>query len=628
MFMPHREERMSQYGDGRYALLCLRMLEDTKRYRGIEAVSMGLYVRILKDPLSHFAVPIVLKYNEQSDDGIFMSAKFSGSDCTKNTMTISRFAKLRQTRRVSDFSGVADVHGLKRDVNRKFKPKIFTRYHSGTERKWQSVVGLEVHAQLNTKSKLFSGAENTFGGLVNNCVSLFDAAIPGTLPVLNRKCVELGIKTALALSCHVNEVSTFDRKHYFYADLPTGYQITQQRAPLARDGVINFQVFTPGVHKKPYKKSSKIKQIQLEQDSGKSLHDDELKRSLVDLNRAGVPLIELVFEPDLEDGEEAAALVKELVLIVQRLGACTGRMEEGALRVDANVSLRRIGDPLSTRTEIKNIGSIRGVAGAIRHEIDRQRSILENGGTILNETRSWDATNRTTVAMRDKEVVQDYRYMPEPNLPPLRVNLKTKNDSLDVISVPLIQDQIPELPEDSRKRLIQEYQLRPEPAIQLVNEPVLLEYFLDITSNKDRNPSKVANLLLNDLLTALNQNKVNVEDCPVTSKQLVELTELLQQKKINLDVCRNILDKLVQSADEDLSPFRIFKEKGWSIITDEKELTELCRQVLDNNPKLVKQYKEGRTKVYKALLGLVVKSSQSKLDMAAVSKIMEDLLKK
>ncbi|XP_059060760.1 glutamyl-tRNA(Gln) amidotransferase subunit B, mitochondrial [Achroia grisella] len=518
---------------------------------------------------------------------------------------------------------------IHRGLNKKVKRIIWSRYFSiTTNKKWESVVGLEVHAQLNTESKLFSGAENTFGGLVNNCVSLFDASIPGTLPVLNRKCVELGIKTALALSCRVNEVSTFDRKHYFYADLPTGYQITQQRAPLASNGVINFQVFTPGVHKEPYNKSSKIKQIQLEQDSGKSLHDDELKRSLVDLNRAGVPLIELVFEPDLEDGEEAAALVKELILIVQRLDACTGRMEEGALRVDANVSLRRYGDPLSTRTEIKNIGSVRGVAGAIRHEIDRQRTILENGGTILNETRSWDATNKITVAMRDKEVVQDYRYMPEPNLPPLRVNLKTKSDTQDVISVPLIQDQIPELPEDTRRCLIQEYQIRPESAIQLVNEPILLKYFLDITSNKERNPTKVANLLLNDFLTALNQNKVNIEDYPVTSQQLLELTDLLLQKKINLDICRLILDELVQNPNNNVSPSKLLKEKGWSLTTDESELTKLCISVLENNPKLVKQYKEGKTKIFKALLGIVAKSSQNKLDMAAVSKIMEDLLKK
>ncbi|XP_063830594.1 glutamyl-tRNA(Gln) amidotransferase subunit B, mitochondrial [Ostrinia nubilalis] len=505
---------------------------------------------------------------------------------------------------------------------------VCKRSHStAAEKQWQSVVGLEVHAQLSSESKLFSGAENTFGGLVNNCVSLFDAAIPGTLPVLNRKCVELGLMTALALSCKINEVSTFDRKHYFYADLPSGYQITQQRAPLASDGVINFQVFTPGVHKKPYKKSSKIKQIQLEQDSGKSLHDVELKRSLVDLNRAGAPLIELVFEPDLEDGEEAAALVKELVLIVQRLGACSGRMEEGALRVDANVSLRRPGAPLSTRTEIKNIGSVRGVAVAIRHEIERQRGILDAGGTIVNQTRAWDAVNKVTVAMRDKEVVQDYRFMPEPNLPPLRVNLRSKEDTRDVISVPLIQDRIPELPEETRRRLTEDFQLRPETTVQLVNEPVLLEYFKELTTNA-RNPNKVANLLLNDLLTVLNKNKLDVEDCPITNKQMSELVDLLFNKEINLDVFRKVLNALVVDADNDLSPSDLIKKEGWALVTDTENISKLCKDIIENNPKLVKQYRDGKTKVFKALLGMLAKNSQNKIDMAQATKILEDLLKK
>uniref|UniRef100_A0A2A4J252 Glutamyl-tRNA(Gln) amidotransferase subunit B, mitochondrial n=1 Tax=Heliothis virescens TaxID=7102 RepID=A0A2A4J252_HELVI len=500
-------------------------------------------------------------------------------------------------------------------------------FSSASNKKWESVVGLEVHAQLNTESKLFSGAQNTFGGVVNNCVSLFDAAVPGTLPVLNRKCVELGIMTALALSCKVNEVSTFDRKHYFYADLPTGYQITQQRNPLASDGVINFQVFTPGVHKKPYRKSSKIKQIQLEQDSGKSLHDAELKQSLIDLNRAGAPLIELVFEPDLEDGEEAAALVKELVLIVQRLGACTGRMEEGALRVDANVSIRRPGDPLSTRTEIKNIGSVRGVAGAIRHEIERQKTILDNGGRIINETRAWDAANKVTIAMRDKEVVQDYRYMPEPNLPPLRVNLNTKIDHNDVLSVPLIQEKIPELPEQSRKNLILQFELRPETAIQLVNEPTLLEYFQSLTLDKTRNPTKVANFLINDLTTVLNKRKLDADDSPITVKQLKELTDMLLSKNINLEICRNVLDELIELSDSDVSPLKIVEEKGWMLTSNEAEITKLCMSVLENNPKLVNQYKNGKTKVFKALLGILSKSN-SKIDMSVASKIMEGLLKK
>ncbi|XP_050681451.1 glutamyl-tRNA(Gln) amidotransferase subunit B, mitochondrial isoform X1 [Leptidea sinapis] len=506
------------------------------------------------------------------------------------------------------------------------KTGLKRHYSSHAAKNFQSVVGLEIHAQLNTKTKLFSGAQNSFGSLVNNCVSLFDASIPGTLPVLNRKCVELGVLTALAFSCKVNEISNFDRKHYFYADLPAGYQITQQRAPLAKDGELKFQVFTPGIHKKPYNKISKIKQIQLEQDSGKSLHDAELKRSLVDLNRAGAPLIEIVFEPDLEDGEEAAALVKELVLIVQRLGACSGRMEEGALRVDANVSLRRFGEPLSTRTEIKNIGSIRGVANAVRHEIDRQRSVLQNGGKIINETRSWDAIAKVTVPMRDKEVVQDYRYMPEPNLPPLRLNLTTKEDNKDVLSVPLIRDQLPVLPEESRTNLIKDFKLQPVIAIQLVNEPTLLNLFYTLTSDQHRNATKIANFLINDLLTVLNKRKMYVEDCSISVENLSQSLDLYLSGKINLDVCRYVLNELLN--DSSLVPFEIVKDKGLLLMTDEKVIEDKCMKVIEDNPKLVKQYKDGKVKVFKALLGILIKSSNDKLDMSLASRKMEELLKK
>ncbi|XP_041984740.1 glutamyl-tRNA(Gln) amidotransferase subunit B, mitochondrial isoform X2 [Aricia agestis] len=386
-----------------------------------------------------------------------------------------------------------------------------------------------------------------------------------------------------------------------------------------------FSVYTPGYHKKPYNKSSKIKQIQLEQDSGKSLHDAELKRSLVDLNRAGAPLIEIVFEPDLEDGEEAAALVKELVLIVQRLGACSGKMEEGALRVDANVSMRRPGDPLNTRTEIKNIGSVRGVAAAVRHEIDRQRAILEGGGRIVNETRAWDAAQRATVAMRDKEVVQDYRYMPEPNLPPLRLNLKTKEDSKDVISVPLVLERMPELPEDSRRHLIEEFKLRPEMAIQLVNEPYLLKYFKDIVTEK-LEAAKIANILINDFLTVLNKRKINAETCEISAQQLKELLNLVFKKQINLDVFKKVLEELLERPRA--KPLDVIKDKGWLLIVDEDIISKMCLDILKNNPDLVSQYKGGKTKVFKALLGVMAKASGNKLDMSIAAKIMEELLKK
>lgn len=302
---------------------------------------------------------------------------------------------------------------------------------------------------------------------MNSAVSFFDASTPGTLPVLNRECVASGMKTALALNCLVNPVSMFDRKHYFYADMPNGYQITQQRQPLAKDGRLDLLILGPNT-KKPYRKSVRLIQLQLEQDSGKSLHDEYAGQSLVDLNRAGVPLMELVFAPDLSDGEEAAALVKELILILTRLGTCSCRMEEGALRVDANVSVNREGEELGTRTEIKNIGSVRAVANAISHEIQRQIRIKEEGGQIHNETRAWNANTRETVSMRDKEVLQDYRFMPEPNLPPLHVNTNEEETRTDMINVRDVRMEIPELPEETRQKLCEQFGLALEAAVVLV----------------------------------------------------------------------------------------------------------------------------------------------------------------
>lgn len=314
---------------------------------------------------------------------------------------------------------------------------------------------------------MFSGSATEFGLPVNSAVSFFDASTPGTLPVLNRECVASGMKTALALNCLVNPVSMFDRKHYFYADMPNGYQITQQRQPLAKDGRLDLLILGPNT-KKPYRKSVRLIQLQLEQDSGKSLHDEYAGQSLVDLNRAGVPLMELVFAPDLSDGEEAAALVKELILILTRLGTCSCRMEEGALRVDANVSVNREGEELGTRTEIKNIGSVRAVANAISHEIQRQIRVKEEGGQIHNETRAWNANTRETVSMRDKEVLQDYRFMPEPNLPPLHVNTNEEELRTDMINVRDIRMAIPELPEETRQKLCEQFGLALEAAVVLV----------------------------------------------------------------------------------------------------------------------------------------------------------------
>ncbi|XP_053683199.1 glutamyl-tRNA(Gln) amidotransferase subunit B, mitochondrial [Sabethes cyaneus] len=493
--------------------------------------------------------------------------------------------------------------------------------------RWKSVIGLEIHAQIQSKSKLFSGAEASFGAASNSCVSLFDAAIPGTLPVLNRACVEQGVRTALALGCTVSPVSMFDRKHYFYADLPAGYQITQQRAPLAKTGSLTFPVVVPGLNQKPYYKSSRILQLQLEQDSGKSLHDPYEKKSLVDLNRAGIPLMELVFEPDLETGEEAAALVKELILILSRLGSCSCRMEEGALRVDANISVHRENTPLGTRTEVKNIGSVRAVAQAVEFEIERQIKILDKGERIFNETRAWDAMGKRTIAMRDKEVVQDYRFMPEPNLPPLHVSVTSSTDGNSVDATRLMA-QLPELPEATRKRLVGIHKLTTETAIILVNDVTLYTHFEFITAEagKQRSPKMVAKFLLNEFLAVLNKNKVDLHECRIPSGHLAELVDMLDANLINLHLASLILQESLDTSHRE-TPTQIARRKDWLMITDLDQIESLCRRVIVQNPKIVDKYRKGKEKMLYALAGEVARAMEQKVDMAKAVTVLKKMLK-
>ncbi|XP_055530131.1 glutamyl-tRNA(Gln) amidotransferase subunit B, mitochondrial [Wyeomyia smithii] len=502
--------------------------------------------------------------------------------------------------------------------------------HVGRSKDWKSVIGLEIHAQIQSKSKLFSGAEVTFGAASNSCVSLFDAAIPGTLPVLNRACVEQGVRTALALGCTVSPVSMFDRKHYFYADLPAGYQITQQRAPLAKAGVLTFPIVIPGCKGKPYYKSSRLFQLQLEQDSGKSLHDPYEKKSLVDLNRAGVPLMELVFQPDLETGEEAAALVKELILILTRLGSCNCRMEEGALRVDANISVHRENTPLGTRTEVKNIGSVRAVAQAVEFEIERQIKVLENGEKIFNETRAWDAVAKKTISMRDKEVVQDYRFMPEPNLPPLYVSVEgAKDTGINDVDATSLLAELPELPDATRKRLVEVHKLATEMAIILVNDITLYRHFHAITeeSGKRRSPKSVAKFLVNEVLATLNKNKVDLQDSCIPSEHIAELVDMLDANVINLQLASQILQESLDTGHKE-SPAQIAQRKDWVMNSDSDRIESLCRKVIDENPKIVSKYRKGKEKMIYALAGEVARAMEQKVDMAKAVAVLKEMLKK
>lgn len=484
-------------------------------------------------------------------------------------------------------------------------------------KKWESVVGLEVHAQIKSNSKLFSGAASDFGSPVNSLVSLFDCAIPGTLPVLNKRAVEAALSTALALNCQVNLVSEFDRKHYFYADMPAGYQITQQRLPLANNGHLNFVVYSPAVHAKPYKMQSKIKQLQLEQDSGKSMHDEVASGSLIDLNRAGVGLMEIVFEPDLRDGEEAYALVNELISILETLDTCSCKMEEGCLRVDANVSVNRPGESFGTRTEIKNLNSLRTVTRSINYEINRQIQILESGGKIINETRSFDPVLKSTVSMRDKEEKQDYRYMPEPNLPPLRLTNLNLEPSKFI-------SRIPTLPEDERSHLIKQYQLDLKTVLQLMGGGSHKFFKQVMELNPKLSPKRVSSLLLTDLLALLNDCGGKIDNCPVRPETFSEIVTLLDSRMISHSTAQQLLN-LVYKGDL-RSPSKIVEEEDWIMVTDEKEISAICNKVISENEKAVTAYRSGKTKVFGSLTSQVKRVSKNKVDMVLAVEILTKIL--
>ncbi|XP_033071376.1 glutamyl-tRNA(Gln) amidotransferase subunit B, mitochondrial isoform X1 [Trachypithecus francoisi] len=469
------------------------------------------------------------------------------------------------------------------------QPLYTTQKPRKGEHKWAAVVGLEIHAQISSNSKLFSGSQVRFSAPPNSLVSFFDASLPGTLPVLNRRCVEAAVMTGLALNCHINKKSLFDRKHYFYADLPAGYQITQQRLPIAVNGSLTYGVCAGKKQRQVIPKTVRIKQIQLEQDSGKSLHDDLRSQTLIDLNRAGVGLLEVVLEPDLSCGEEAAAAVRELQLILQALGTSQANMAEGQLRVDANISVHHPGEPLGVRTEVKNLNSIRFLAKAIDYEIQRQIDELENGGEILNETRSFHHQLGCTMSMRDKEGKQDYRFMPEPNLPPLvlydATSLPAGADPQQVINVDQIRETLPELPRVTRERLVQEYGMLLEHSFTLLNEVGLLEFFQNVIKETRAEPKKVTSWVLNTFLGYLKQQNLAVSESPVTPSALAELLDLLDSRTISSAAAKQVFEELWKR--EGKTPGQIVSEKQLELMEDRGLLEQLCHSVMEAHPQVV-----------------------------------------
>ncbi|KAK3099597.1 hypothetical protein FSP39_006799 [Pinctada imbricata] len=495
--------------------------------------------------------------------------------------------------------------------------------------KWKPVIGLEIHAQIKTDSKLFSRSGTSFSTPVNCQVSFFDAALPGTLPVLNRSCVEAGVRTALALKSNINKVSKFDRKHYFYADLPQGYQITQQRMPLAVGGKVDYAIVDESTQKEIGQGTARITQIQLEQDSGKSLHDEEEKRSLIDLNRAGIGLMEIVTEPDFSNGLEAHSFVSELRLILRSLGTCSGKMKEGALRVDANISVHQEGEPLGTRTEVKNIGNIKAIKAAVDYEIQRQIAILEEGGTIENETRSYDGLTGTTLPMRDKELKMDYRFMPEPNLPPVRLydseTISKVADPSSVIDIDKFRSSIPPLPKQVKENLQKEYKISLFQANMLFGIVGLYDLFHDILEQPNKSLYRVLNFLLHDLHGAYKTRNISFEDGPMTLEHAAELIDMIEEKVTNHALAKKILVEYIDG-NERISPRIIAEKKNLTMINDIEILTEACKKSMDKNPAMVKTYSKGKVGAIKALIGDAMEFTDNRASRIVITEIMESLL--
>ncbi|CAG0888780.1 unnamed protein product [Cyprideis torosa] len=472
---------------------------------------------------------------------------------------------------------------------------------------WKSVVGLEVHAQMASKSKLFSRAGSDFYAPINSLVSPFDAAHPGTLPVLNRRCVEDAVKAALALNCQINLVSYFDRKHYFYADLPAGYQITQQRVPIAVDGRFEFLVMHTSDGRPSYLKEVRVKQVQIEQDSGKSLHmiEDGLARTLIDLNRAGVGLMEIVFEPDVETADEAVSLVRELAEVLELIGASSARMDEGAFRVDVNVSVNRSGEALGTRTEVKNIGSANFVGKAVDFEIQRQIDLLQSGKKVENETRAYSDVLKGTVPMRDKEVKQDYRFMPEPNLPPLRL---TEEECRGFVSVEKLRRSLPELPEQKRNWLAKKCGLSLPAAMAVLLKPDIYELFNLLVKSPRVTGKKAYTFIFSPLMSVLKQREEVLSACSVSAKTLQELCVLFADEKVTSVALKSVLNAMMEG--DTRPPEDVIEDLNLWQLTDPAEIERVCEEVIQDSENLVTKIRKGKN--VKVLMNTLVKAVRTR----------------
>ncbi len=482
-----------------------------------------------------------------------------------------------------------------------------SNYISGKTGDWEIVIGLEIHAQVLSSSKLFSGASTEFGKDPNHNVSLVDAAMPGMLPVINQTCIKQAIKSGIALNAEINKYSVFDRKNYFYADLPQGYQISQYKYPIVGEG--SLQITDANGEDKVIG----IERIHLEQDAGKSLHDQHPSKSFIDLNRTGVALMEIVSKPDLRSPEEAASYVKKIRTVLRYIETCDGNMEQGSLRADCNVSVRKPNGNLGTRCEIKNLNSIKFISQAIQYEAERQVEIIENGGVIDQETRLFDTSTGETRSMRSKEDAHDYRYFPDPDLLPLELS-----DS----QISEIRSDMPELPDQLVQRLISEYGITKYDANVIAEEKEYVHYYEN--SAKNRDGKLVVNWMTSELFGLLKKNNIQFNQNPISPNYLNELVELIENKTISGKIAKDVFEIMFATSK---SPKMIVKEKGLEQVTDDSAIEVFVDQVINENNDKVKEYLSGKDKLFGFFVGQVMKVSQGKANPGLVNKILKSKLK-
>ena len=474
------------------------------------------------------------------------------------------------------------------------------------DNQYEVVIGLEVHAQVTSESKLFSTSSTKFGAEPNTQVSLVDAAFPGMLPVINEFCVKQAIKTGIGLKAKINKRSVFDRKNYFYADLPQGYQISQFKDPIVGEGKVILDM-------PDGQKEVGIERLHLEQDAGKSIHDLDPKNTFVDLNRSGVALMEIVSKPDLRSPDEVNAYVKKLRSIMRYLGTCDGNMQEGSLRADVNVSVRKKGTKeFGTRCEIKNVNSIKFMQMAIEYEANRQVDLIEDGHLIDQETRLFDTKKNETRSMRSKEDAHDYRYFPDPDLLPLEVS----DDFIEKLKL-----EIPELPDEKKKRFIEKFKLTPYEATILVSDNETSNYFENVIKKSD--VKLATNWIIGELFAALNEKNLEITESPISAGNLSKLINLIKDGTISGKIAKTVFENMMEG---DKDPKKIVEEKGLKQESDPKALEALIDKVIDDNREKATEYKTGKVKLFGFFVGQVMKVSGGKANPQLVNEILKKKL--